>query len=102
METLASKEREIERLKGAASALEEKHAKELSRAEEKHEREENYLMSLADDLRAQVADYKKLTRKVIVVSAILAITIIVALIIDRSDPSVGFIWRSVAALSAPQ
>ena len=96
LEALAAKDKEIERLKCAASALEEQHAKELAHAEERHEREEKYLMSLVDDLRGQVADYKHLLRKVVALAAILALIIIIALIIDRSDPSVGFIWKSIA------
>lgn len=93
LDALAVKDGAIESLRGAASATEEKHAKELSRIEGKHEREEKYLMDLVDDLRAQVADYKQLIRKVIAITATLALVIIIALVIDRSDPSIGFIWR---------
>lgn len=96
MESLAAKDKEIERLKCAASAMEERHVKELAHAEECYEREGKYLMSLIDDLRSQVADYKRLVRKIASAAAILALVIIIALIIDRSDPSVGFIWRSMA------
>lgn len=102
LDALDTKEKECERIKLSIQTLEERHKQELAHAEENHEKDEKYLMDLIDDLKAQVADYKRLTRKIVMITAVLAFIIIIALIIDRSDPSVGFFWRSAAALSAPQ
>ena len=94
---LEAKEKENAKLKESISTLEEKHEKELKRAEEKHEKDERYLMNLIDDLKSQVSDYKRLTRKILMIIAVLVFVIILALMADRSDPSIGFIWRSAAA-----
>lgn len=94
LEVLESREKEIECIKATAQAAEEQHKKELERAEARHEREERYFIDLADDLKAQVADYRGLVRKISAIAAILALVVIAGLMVDRLNPSLGFIWRA--------
>lgn len=90
--------REVRRLQGIIEDLRREHRENMAHADEESEKKIAYLKNQVNKLEESLSAAQKLITTLVIVLLILAALIVIALIIDKSDPSVGFIWRSAASL----
>lgn len=94
---LETRDQEIARLNKAMDAAAEKHQAQIAHIETESEKNEQYLKALIEDMKSQLKDYRRLIINIGLLAGVLALVIIIALLIDKADPSSGFIWRAAAS-----
>lgn len=97
---LKERDNEIAQLRTSLEKTEEKHQAQIAHIEEDSEKKVEYLKELIDDMKLQLKDYRRLLINIALLAGVFAVIIIIALLIDKADPSVGFIWRSATSLPA--
>lgn len=89
--------REVRRLQGIIEDLRREHRENMAHANDDAEKKIYYLKHQVEKLEANLdVAQKKITLLVVALLALAAL-IVTALVIDRANPELGFIWRATAS-----